>query len=288
MNFDMLGRLPPRTVGRVRELEQLCADYDGTDRNLVVGEVVSCYPDIPRYYLAWEGKKLVGALTARAARADTGMVSVCVHPEYRRRRIMRRLADYVTNILSWKGCRRILFACDANSRQGKAACHHSGLPLDHQSYLMRYTGGEVPAGEALRSRPGEPGDLLELGRLYAAQTGQPDLLSRNMARYVLDSKGVQCYTAWKDGELVGACSAGTEGECITLTRPVIAPNWRERDVERTILKTVLNEVSVQFQKPVLLGIPQENRQVVDLYTSSNFTVQSRLDYYVCQIGKTGV
>lgn len=78
MNFDMLGRLPPRTVGRVRELEQLCADYDGTDRNLVVGEVVSCYPDIPRYYLAWEGKKLVGALTARAARADTrNGVSMC-------------------------------------------------------------------------------------------------------------------------------------------------------------------------------------------------------------------
>ena len=87
-------QLQKRTVlneiekNQINELVRLCNQHDKTYTQIYLSNQFNYYPDLPAFFLAYDGESLAGILNIYADEAEDAEIKALVRPEKRRQGII--------------------------------------------------------------------------------------------------------------------------------------------------------------------------------------------------------
>jgi len=272
--------------GRGPDLSALvaaCAARDGT-AFLEMERKLNAHQAMRSLFLAYEGTRLVGALSVFAPKSDEAELSVLVQPEQRMRGIFSLLLAEAEGELFGFGYRDELFVVEGRSEAGKAAAARLGARYEYTEYAMRYAGAK-PAGPSA----GAASARLELRRvgiemlgdlvsLRAGAFGDSPEEAESFERATFASSDRQSYAAFLGGRMVGACSLGFEGRSVSINGLVVEEASRGKGYGQAILASALGMLWTKGLE-ILLDVDSLNANAHHIYAKAGFVPTMSKEYY---------
>jgi ribosomal protein S18 acetylase RimI-like enzyme len=265
-------------------LRSECSSFDGVS-SLELEKSLNAHRDMASFFLAFDGKDLVGALSIFAPMSDEAEIGALVLPRSRRRGAFSALLAEADAELCRFDYASELFVVDGRSESGKAAAASFGARYEYTEYAMRYGGGptgpsgpKVPRAEGLSvARLGEEslGALVEL-RAEAFGGSREDAESFERATFADSAR--QVYGAFAGGILVGACSLGFEGGRVSINGLAIAEARRGRGLGQAFLAAIVSMLACGGYE-VALDVNSENAKALHVYRKLGFEVQRSVEYH---------
>jgi GNAT superfamily N-acetyltransferase len=271
-------RLDGRGAAGLERIAGSCESFDGVSV-LEMEKSLNAHPDMPSFFLAYEGEALLGILSVFAPRSDEAELGALVHPAMRRKGVFSALLAASEAALKDYGYSEELFVVDGRSAPGAAVAAALGAHHEFTEYAMLYT-GKAP-------RPGATGlEIVRLGmesfeslvelRRDAFDGSREDAESFERATFA--SPGREQYGAFVDGGLIGACSLGFEGAKVSVNGLVVAEAQRGRGYGQAFLGLILENLSGRSSE-IVLDVNSRNESAFHIYKKMGFQVSRSVEYH---------
>ena len=278
--IEIIGttRLDARGAAGLDRIVGACGSFDGVSA-LEVEKSLNAHPDMPSFFLAYEGESLLGLLSIFAPRSDEAELGALILPAKRRQGLFSALLAASEPVLKGLGYAEELFVVDGRSAPGKAVAAALGARHEFTEYAMLYKGG-APRPEAKNLEVARLGmesleALVEL-RTEAFEGSRADAESFERATFA--SPGREQYGAFVAGKLIAACSLGFEGSRVSVNGLVVAQAQRGRGYGQAFLGLILDGLSGRSAE-IVLDVNSRNGNAFHVYEKSGFRVSRSVEYY---------
>jgi ribosomal protein S18 acetylase RimI-like enzyme len=255
-----------------------CSAFDGISE-LELEKSLNVHADMASFFLAYDGHRLVGALSVFAPRSDEAEIGSLVLPSSRRCGIFSLLFAEAEAALRRFRYTSELFVLDGRSDAGKKAASSFGACYEYTEYAMLYSGGvALPSPDGLSiARLGE--DSIEaLAELRHEAFGGSREDAESFERATFAAADRQVYGAYSGGLLIGACSLGFEGRRASINGLVIAKARRGRGLGQAFLAAIVSMLEGGGYE-TLLDVNSENENAFHLYKKLGFAVTRSVEYH---------
>jgi GNAT superfamily N-acetyltransferase len=255
-----------------------CAERDGS-ASLEMEKSLNAHGDMPSFFLAREGGRLLGALSIFAPKRGEAELGALVLPEARRRGIFSSLLSRAEVELSRFGYSEELFLVESRSEAGKAAAEKLGARYEFAEYAMRYSGSPPPAkapGLELRRVGIELLEELALLRSDAYGDSPEDALSFERATFAAANR--QQYAAFLEGRMVAACSLAFEEHSVSINALVVEAASRGVGLGQSFLGELLSLLAGRGLE-IVLDVESLNANACHVYRKAGFEATRSVEYY---------
>ena len=264
----------------IRELEKACCEYDELKMKLNWDMLTNRSTDEANDLLYYDGSKLIGFLGLYDIEQKSKEIEIMamVHPNYRRRGILKKLFNAAKQECIARGARRILLITERSSDAGTNSVKFTEAKYSCSEYRMRFDESNVPGFPTLgiTLRKAESRDYLELIQLDELCFG---LAEEKMENSNSDKVYHSTYVAELEGKFMGKIGVHMEGNDGYIFGFGIKPEYRRRGYGREVLGLTLLKLLSEKVKTALLEVAVKNENALLLYKSCGFKEVTIYDYY---------
>lgn len=232
---------------------------------------------LPGGFQAWEGGRLVGALTLFAPLGHTAEVSAFVSTEHRRRGIFSALLSEAEASCRAQGAERLLFVCGGESGDGQAVAAHWGLALDHSEFVLVCRGTRPEGTKDPALRLAGPRDLERVAALTEAAFGDTPAEALSMAETTLSDPDRQCWGLWEGERLLAAAGVGPAAEGLSIYSVAVDPARQGQGLGRRLMAGLL--AVLPRDRVLVVEVDGGNRPARELYKAFGLRETRRQDYF---------
>ena len=272
-------------AGVLQEIETLVESVE-TELGIATGisfdHMLNHNKELECYFLAYEGKLLVGAATVFAPTANRGEIAVCVQHGHRRRGIGSMLLSTVVSVLDQNHVRQRILICDAKADSGNSFAHRFAVKELFREYTMSLTNG-LPSnvGGPLEVRSACEEDIPRMAEICAAAYG--DVLSESRAFIETSMIAVhrEGYVGSVGKIVVAVCFISSTESSRSVNTVAVDPQYQGRGYGKEFLTKVLHGLPGDGVK-VVLDVNSTNSRAFRLYERLGFNIESHIRYYEIQ------
>jgi ribosomal protein S18 acetylase RimI-like enzyme len=265
-------------------LVAVCEAYDGA-AYLEKESSLNAHREMPCFFCAYEGKRLLGAMTVFAPKLAEAELGALVLPGERRRGIFSSLLSEAEPWLSRFGYAEELFVVEARSAAGRAVASNLGAIREFSEYSMSYDGGAPIAGTGiLELRRLGLESIPALIELRSSEFGDSREEAEAFEKSSFAAPNRRQYGAFLDGRMIGASSLGFEDARVSINGLVIEEAFRGKGYGQALLGELLSLLSAEGLE-IALDVDSENANAFHIYRKLGFTVTMAKEYYRRRIEK---
>lgn len=299
-NFEikMTSLLNPDDAARIKALEKVCNEADGTSLKLELdyklGVAAGGMPEgglmDVNELMAFDGGELIGYAGIGCFGGAGAMPEVMgmVRPDFRGRGVFKRLHGLVALELTRRGFTRALLLSDGRSASGQAFIRKLGAEPHHSEYEMylRGDGGRADAPDlGIGLRKASNADAAEVARQNAIYFGEEAPEGEAAERGLMlpeeeEKRGMTIWMAERDGLVIGKVHLQLLDGLGGIYGLGVLPEYRGKGYGRAILMDGVNRLKAAGAAEVMLQVATGNRNALGLYESCGFQTTSTMDYYV--------
>lgn len=237
--------------------------------------------------------KFVGHAWIFAQSPKRSILSVGVHPAWRRKGIGKSLLTRALDRAKEHGASQVVSATEANNTSGDAFLRHHGFsPAGHNRFLMAPADLSPqepgwPAGYAVRSFS-EVQDLSVLvqacNRCYKDMWGHRENTELSTEKFYDDlmkqypdlfpPEGI-FITFAPDQTIAGVCFSRIEDQQKIIDSPAVIPAYRQQDLQRPLILAAMRWLNTQAKGGFQLQTWGDNERAVRIYHELGFTLDEK-------------
>ena len=290
----MKYQLSEKECQDIKNLEDICYEKQKTNLKLELDFKMSQRENfinnkIMIEFLYYDDETLIGYLGLCNFGRDVVEVSGMVHPEFRRKRIFKKL--YVLAKEEWeKICpSQVLLLCDHTSHSGLSFINSLKAEYASSEYKMclnKHTATNTDS-HGIKLRVATRDDAPEL---YRQDTIYFGLIEKEVDAKKIDENIEKVYTqtnddsinymAELDGKVIGKIRINTADNEGFIYGFGVLPEFRGKGYGREALSCALDILKKKNLKNIFLEVATENKNALGLYESCGFEEISVMDYFV--------
>lgn len=208
----------------------------------------------------------------------TGMV----HPAYRRRGIFTKLINMAIEEYNRRPEKTLLLLCDSQSVSGQAFIKTLKTVYDFSEYEMRMSLTEKPVFDShteLIFKKANNANQMEIASQNAIYFGKPIEEIDMPLPEIEEKRGMTIYLAYLDNKVIGKINLQLTNDEVGIFGVGVKPEYRGNGYGRSLIRFAILKAYDLKAKDVMLQVEAENEKALNLYTSSGFKVDSKMDYY---------
>lgn len=267
---------------KIRELESACIKEDSLESSLFLSTEINYDREIPVFFSAYEGEKLVGFLTIFIPTKEEAEISAIVHPDYRRKGIFTKLDEVAREIISENKIGRILYCVETKSKSaGEVLRQRKIEQIIRSEYRMEAKEESIlkdfSAASGIYSERANPKNIKNYLEITESAFGEGD---SGYSDTIMSSKTRLGYVLYKDETPVGVFVIGLEEE----GKPFIYGVAVKKDERgKGYGKALMGEackIGFNYGKTLQLDVDSENPVAFNLYKKMGFKITFQMDYYI--------
>ena len=303
-NFEMkmTGLLNPEDAERIKALEKVCYEEDGTSLKLeldyklgvAAGGNPEGDPMDVNELMAFDGGELIGYAGVGCFGGAGAMPEIMgmVRPDFRGRGVFKRLHGLVASELRRRGFTRALLLSDGRSASGQAFIRKLGAEPHHSEYEMylRRDGRREPLPDlGISLRKASNADAWEVARQNAIYFGEEAPEGEAAGRGLImpeeeEKRGMTIWMAERDGQVIGKVHLQLLDGLGGIYGLGVLPEYRGKGYGRAILMDGVKQLKTSGALEVMLQVATGNQNALGLYESCGFQTTSTMDYYALSLG----
>ncbi|MGT2743183.1 GNAT family N-acetyltransferase [Streptococcus plurextorum] len=273
--------LNAQQLAAVKDLIKTVQTHDGTYRTPYLSNMLNFDPEMPAFFLAYQGEQLVGLLTVYADDEDVEL-AILVHPDHRRQGLARKLyACYQAETANYP------IASETFQTERVFLVKHPDLATAWS--LVENTDTETWMG-----REREPYQFSQQAELTVslAQAHHADDIARfqaqvfdsdyqvalRYAREAIADTDSLLYLLENSGAVIGSCTVDISTDVNYLYGLAIAPDHQQKGYGTYLVKSVVNDLIRKNDKPFQIAVEDDNHVAKRLYENIGFTKQTQVVY----------
>lgn len=296
--FKELKRLLPLHKENLTALESVCRAKDGTVSSVCSSTEFNCRRDIPVFFLAMDGTKLVGYLSVFLPEETSAEINVLIHPDYRRQGIFTALLQRAKTALSAVGTKEFIFVCEPSATDSTAAMLAMQAEKRSSEYRMLLESSSAsalsPCNTGASSRltvsdtPGKlleatPDDLPLLGKMNALFFETSEEMGELFAEDSYYTPGITVYKYVITDEHKKTVPIGTvcfyeEEHSGNIFGLGILPEYRGHGYGKDLLSALLTRIPAD--KKIYLQVSGRNAAAFQLYQKTGFKITAQQDFWL--------
>lgn len=287
MNIIKTNILNDRELSAVKELEALCKEHDGLSGSLFLSPELNIDETLPCFLLLYEDDMLSAFLSIFMPSDDEAQISVCTHPERRRRGFCMRLLCEAADILEEYDIYDIVFLTES----GNAVFYELLKKLDGElissEYFMTYNGlvSDIPSVNTDGLYELVPAHLESLDTLIDIHHRAFDAAYEESEAFVHELFHDEYVNAYAlrgktSNAIVGSCYMDTSASQLIILGVCIDPVIQGKGLGRLMMTELITRYALPYNKPISLQVSGNNIPAKRLYESLGFTITSQFDYHV--------
>jgi len=280
MEIIQTNTLKPHQIASIRNLQNICFEYEGLANEPLLSNVLNTVLTIPCFFLSYDDQRLVGFLASFFPTRDEVEINGFVHPTYRKKGIFSSLVAETKKLYEPLFFHQMLFQVESSSESGKAYVRNKFPHIDRSEYRLR-----LSKSRWLGKRPSTPskGTLVEASGEYLElfiQTATSLLREEaGFAERMLGNPERKGYLYLYENKPVGVLQKCREDEQLTMLYGVaIDEKYRGQGHGRAMLTLALDTFLVSCEY-LSLEVDSQNPIAFGLYRDLGFEIDFQVDYY---------
>jgi ribosomal protein S18 acetylase RimI-like enzyme len=283
MGIKVLNKTNKEITKQIREVEIICKTYDKTIRNIFLDTSLNFDRKMKSLFLFYEKNKLISVLSIFMPTASQAEISAYTLPEHRQKGYFNKLLDEALKELKKYKQVDLLFVCEPQSKDGKAAINKLGAKLHLTEYFLRFKGfPSDPEKQHFTQIRLQIADLKDLEAIVglSRQIFNDDYEdAKSFVTKSLTADFRTQYIAILDDKLVGMGAVSFEGDEALICGLVISVQHRGKGLGKELLNLLLKEIKKKDIKNVTIEVDSSNNNAFQLYLKCGFEVETSYDYY---------
>ena len=297
-------QLQKRTVlneiekNQINELVRLCNQHDKTYTQIYLSNQFNYYPDLPAFFLAYDGESLAGILNIYADEAEDAEIKALVRPEKRRQGVFHAMWQEAQEELKKKEYHNVLYVVDrCFTDYEKCMAALAGAYTESEYYMVwekpdiareiketAKNGEEQSANGQRNVRPAKTEDIPVLAQIAAAAFEEDIAVQLKYETESLQDPEIDKLVIEQDGQIAGGCSVGITPELNYIFGLCISPERQHQGLGKTMLKGVIAYLHSQGRENIALSVVTDNENALRLYEGCGFVTKTANLYYKAIIG----
>ncbi len=293
MNIIKTNMLKNSELLAIRELEALCKAYDNLTGSLFLSGELNLYEALPCFFLLYEDNELCAFLSIFVPSENEAEISVCTHPDKRKRGFATSLLCKAADLLLEYDIHDMIFPVEPDATTAAVSflpmLKKFNAKLINSEYLMTYdnsdsapfiTGKDSPYKLVAADSPSGL-DLMAFIHHRAFETDYAE--SETFIQELLMDNSVKAYTLYdkSSDQIAGCCFLDISPNRLIVLGVCIDPAMQGRGLGRLMITRLLEQCAADFRNiPVSLQVNGHNRAAKHLYESLGFKITSQFDYYI--------
>lgn len=289
MKLQKSTSLTEAEKSQVEALIKLCNDHDLTYTEIYLNNQFNYYPDLPAFYLAYEGEALVGFLSVYADEADEAEIKALVLPEKRRQGIFRMLLTAAAEELRKKDYCSVLYIVDHCFSDYEALMLALGGKYEEAEYYMAWQQGEEKANVKPRQdranlRLATEADILPLAKISAEAFDNAFEVELKYETEALKDPAIRRFVLeHSSGELIGACSVNISPALNYIFGLCVCRSYQHQGFGGQLLREIVASLHKEGREQIALSVVSENENALQLYKNSGFKIKTTNLYYKAEL-----
>lgn len=273
--------LNPKQLSAAKTLISTVQSHDGTYRAPYLSNMLNFDPEMPAFFLAYQGEQLVGLLTVYADDEDVEL-AIIVHPAYRRQGLARKLyanyqaetANYPIASVTFQTERVFL---DKHPELAKAWALVENK--DTETWLGRErVPYQLSQQIELVVSLAKPQHADDIARFQTQVFDIDHEVALRYAREAIADANSLLYLLEHSGAVIGSCTVDISTDDNYLYGLAIAPDQQQKGYGTYLVKAVINDLITKNDKPFQIAVEDDNHVAKRLYENIGFTKQTQVVY----------
>ncbi|AUO05316.1 GNAT family N-acetyltransferase [Paenibacillus jamilae] len=270
-------------ISRVRMLEQLCKDFDGSSLRVGIESLKENGGD--KAFLCQMGNQLIGYLSWYTSDEIEANINAMVHPDYRRQGVFRSLMNKAAAEMQIQGIKTCRIRIPSNSKPGIDCVKHLGANFNTSEFTMHLVQfrSDMLHHSGLVLRLEEAQDFDFMVKCSSQAFGDSESWTRNYFKHTREPERVT-YLAVDRLTPVGMVRVNhVHTDTAVIHDFCVHPLYQGRGYGREILARVVNILLAKQYTQIRLGVVTQNKRALNLYRSIGFEISAESHYYVSAI-----
>ncbi|GHV16660.1 acetyltransferase [Spirochaetia bacterium] len=279
--------LSNKQIVEINNLVALCEKHDNAKMCIQMDHSLNNAKDLKSWVVSYTNNELIGVLSIFAPRVDEAEISVCVHPEHRRKGTAGELLETAHENLNGFNINTVLYVCDRNSKDGTAALNSRELKIHHTEYTMKYIRQMRHTGaQRITVKMAGENDIETMaGILVDAFGGSPDE-AKKFIESSIQSETRKGYIGIKDNKGIGIAFVGYDKD-ISINTLGILREEQQKGYGKELLNSIINQLDYG-NKDIVIDVDSTNIHAYTLYKNNGFKETVIIDYYQHRKSKNGI
>lgn len=294
MNIIKTNILTGRQFSAIKELEALCRSTDNLTGSLFLSPELNYDESLPCFLLLYEGDSLNAFLSIFMPSEYEAQISVCTHPDKRRRGLCTRLLCEAADILEEYDIYDMIFLTEPGKTAFEALLKKLDGKLISSEYLMTYDirtascSTNVVANSTITAThyklvPSVTENLDTLIDIHHRAFSTDYEESAAFVRELFDDKYIKAYSFFDEAaaKIIGSCYMDiSSSQLLIILGVCIAPEMQHKGLGMLMMSTLIKNYALQYNKPITLQVSSNNASAKRLYERLGFTITSQFNYHV--------
>lgn len=283
MIIKEISKVSEELMQEIRQLEAICKKHDNLRQDIFLDSSLNFNPDIKSLFLLYEDNKLISLLFMFIPTSDEAEISGFTRPEYRKNGYFKSLLDRAVNELKKYNVPDILFTCEAQSSDGKAAIKRLNADYDFAEYTLRYnklhdeySNKYLNKIELHKANREDTKTLVNISQQIFHDSYEN---AESMVMKAFECQFRQLYIVVLDGEAIGKGGISFEDEGAYIFGFGIIPKYQGKGFGKASLQLMLKELAEQKIEKIVIEVDSKNESAFNLYKKCGFEVQTSYEYY---------
>lgn len=283
MIIKEISKVSEELMQEIRQLEAICKKHDNLRQDIFLDSSLNFNRDIKSLFLLYEDNKLISVLFMFIPTSDEAEISGFTRPEYRKNGYFNSLLDRAVNELKKYNVPDILFTCEAQSSDGKAAIKRLNADYDFAEYTLRYNKPHAEYSnkylnkvELHKANREDTKTLVNISQQIFHDSYEN---AESMVMKAFECQFRQLYIVVLDGEAIGKGGISFEDEGAYIFGFGIVPKYQGKGFGKASLQLMLKEVAEQNIDKIVIEVDSKNESAFNLYKKCGFEVQTSYEYY---------
>ncbi len=283
LSIKVLSKTSKEVTKQIREIESYCKIYDKTVGNIFLDTSLNFDQEMNSLFLFYKENNLISVLSIFMPTASMAEISAYTLPEHRLKGYFKKLLDEAVKELKKFEQVDLLFVCEPQSIDGKAAIKKMGAEFHLTEYSLKFKGfSNDPEKQQLTQITLQKADLkdleaiVDLSRLIFNDDYED---AKSMVTKSLESGVRTLYIAILDNRLIGMGAVSIENNEASIFGLGISPQYRGKGFGKELLDFILKELKNKGIQDVSIEVDSSNKNAFNLYVKCGFVVETSYDYY---------
>jgi ribosomal protein S18 acetylase RimI-like enzyme len=262
----------------INALVALCEKHDNAKMCIQMDHSLNNVKDLKSWVLYYTEEELIGVLSIFAPMVDEAEISVCIHPEHRRKGTAGELLKTAHENLNEFNINTVLYVCDRNSKDGTAALNSRGLKIHHTEYTMKYIHRPRHTGaQRITVKMADENDIETMAEILVCAFGGSPGEAKQFIESSIHSETRKGYIGIKDNTAIGIAFVGYDKD-ISINTLGILREEQQKGYGGELLNSILTEIG-HTNKDIVIDVDSTNTRAYRLYKNNGFKETLIIDYY---------
>lgn len=267
---------------QIIDLIRICHRHDNTYSDIYLSNEFNFDKDMPAFFLAYIGEKLVGFLSNYADEVDDVEISLIVHPEYRRRGIAKQLIKVFEKETKGYNLKQIYYHTEDNFiNSNPSLMIELGLEKDQDGDVLLGRNREKFTIELNPLWEVKKATLEDVEAIAAFQSKSFDMPLEVAIRYAkepIEGEGKDIFILKEEGIVISSCTIDYSYSSNFIYGFATIEEKRGKGAGSYLLKTVLNDLIDENEEDFQIMVEEKNFGAFRLYEKLGFKKLAKIIY----------